>query len=72
MDLINHFCSDHWTVLGYYDPATDRWRRLPLPSAGVWPIAAAAFTGRLYFLVSFMETPWRSGWRSVSDGAAAA
>jgi hypothetical protein len=50
MDPNNHNGREHWTFFGYYDPATDRWTRLPLPPAGVWPIAAATFTGRLYFL----------------------
>jgi hypothetical protein len=38
------------TFFGYYDPTTDRWVRLPLPPFAVWPIVAATFNGKLYFL----------------------
>ena len=41
---------ERYTFFGFYDPATNRWTRLPLPPVGVWPIAGATFTGKLYFL----------------------
>lgn len=41
---------ERFTFFGFYDPATDRWTRRPLPREGVWPIEAASFNGRLYFL----------------------
>jgi N-acetylneuraminic acid mutarotase len=41
---------EQYTFFGYYDPATDTWVRRPLPPLGVWPIAAATFNGKLYFL----------------------
>ena len=43
---------EQYTFFGFYDPASDRWTRLPLPPVGVWPIAGATFSGKLYFLDS--------------------
>jgi N-acetylneuraminic acid mutarotase len=42
--------KEQYTFFGFYDPATNRWTRLPLPPVGVWPTAAATFKGKLYFL----------------------
>jgi hypothetical protein len=41
---------EQYTFFGFYDPATNRWTRRPLPPQGVWPIEAATFNGKLYFL----------------------
>jgi hypothetical protein len=41
---------EQYTFFGFYDPTTNRWTRLPLPPQGVWPIAGATFTGKLYYL----------------------
>jgi hypothetical protein len=43
---------ERYTFFGFYDPATNRWTRLALPPMGVWPMAGATFTGKLYFLDS--------------------
>jgi Kelch motif len=57
---------EQYTFFGFYDPATDRWTRLPLPPAGVWPIAGATFSGKLYFLGSIgrvhIYTPTTGAW----------
>jgi hypothetical protein len=42
--------EEQFTFFGFYDPATNRWTRRPLPPEGVFPFAGATFTGKLYFL----------------------
>jgi hypothetical protein len=54
-DCVQDFAApgkEQYTFFGFYDPATNRWTRRPLPPTGVWPIAGATFTGKLYFLDS--------------------
>ena len=55
-----------YTFFGFYDPALDRWVRLPLPPMGVWPSAAATFNGKLYCLDSqgrvHIYTPATGAW----------
>ncbi len=57
---------EKYTFFGFYDPAANRWTRLPLPPTAVWPIAGATFTGKLYLLNSsgqvHIYTPSTGAW----------
>lgn len=56
------------TFFGFYDPATNRWTRLPLPP--LFPIAGASFNDKLYFLDSNGQVHiYNPGTRAWTTGA---
>ena len=65
-----HSARESWTFFGFYDTATDRWVRRPLPPVDFGARLGATFNGKLYFLSTsgpvWIHDPVAGTWTSRS------